>query len=130
MKKLTEIKFIDVVIHVLCGFVLLLPIFYVLTPVLVSCLSHTLNITMADINSIWDNSMSHANTTLFTLFNDTQMLTIVDNTLNAFNIDNDFLANIINYWILTGALCLLFDIIMQTFIWIIKIITPKPKKAD
>lgn len=131
MKKLKEVKFIDILIHTIIGFILLIPILYVITPVLVSIFSHSLNIQMTDINGLWDSSISHINTAFFTpTFTNTLMLQVITDVLDAFNIQNSFIANLINYWILMGALCLLFDIIMQTFIWIIKIITPKEKKAD
>lgn len=128
MKKLNNIKFIDLVLYTLISFILLLPIGYVLAPILISMFSHSLNITMTDINAVWQNSIEYTNNNLFSMIQNTAMKDVITNVYIGFGINNTFLSNITTYWILTGSIALIFIIIMKMFTYILNLITPKEKK--
>lgn len=128
MKKLNDIKFIDLVLYTLISFILLLPIGYVLAPILISMFSHSLNITMTDINAVWQNSIEYTNNNLFSMIQNTAMKDVITNVYIGFGINNTFLSNITTYWILTGSIALIFIIIMKMFTYILNLITPKEKK--
>ena len=129
MKTMKECKYIDILMHILTTFVMLLPILIVMLPCFIAVFNEGLQLTTSNIDSIWTTAIADINTNFFgTLFNNTAIFVVVDDTLQAFNISNLFLANIITYWVLIGAICLLFNMIMKMFTYIISLITPQPKR--
>lgn len=126
MKKQNN-KFINTLLHCLTAFILILPILITMLPCFIAIFSEGLNITMNDINTIWASSMTYTNENFFTSITNTNFLSVINNVFSAFGITNSFIVNLFTYWILLGALCFLFNMIMKMFTYIIMIITPKEK---